>query len=81
MHVVERADGRLRAKPYGALRRIKCEYRDGVLTLRGIVSTYYLKQIAQEAVATLDGIERVDNRIDVYEGANTAEGQDFQQDG
>ena len=36
-----------------------------MLVLRGCLPTYYLKQIAQEAVAPLEGVERIDNRIQV----------------
>jgi len=38
---------------------------DGVLVLRGCLPTYYLKQIAQEVVAYLEGVESVDNQIQI----------------
>jgi osmotically-inducible protein OsmY len=63
--VVERAESELRRNAYVALKNIACEYREGVLTLNGCLPTYYLKQVAQEAVARLNGVERVDNRIEV----------------
>ncbi len=50
---------------YGPLRRVRCEYHDGLLTLHGRLPSYYLKQVAQEAVARLDGVSRVENRIEV----------------
>jgi hypothetical protein len=49
-----RAD--LRLAPYTELARVTCTLRDGVLTLNGSVSSYYLKQIAQRIV--LDRLER-----------------------
>jgi len=55
----------LRSNPYLALKNISCDLLDGVLVLRGCLPTYYLKQIAQEAVASLEGIERIDNQIQV----------------
>ena len=51
--------------PYLALKNVSCEYRDGVLTLRGYLPSYYLKQIAQTIVANLEGVERLVNAIEV----------------
>jgi osmotically-inducible protein OsmY len=60
------AERRLRSNPYLALKNVSCDSLDGgVLILRGCVPSYYLKQIAQQAVASLDGIERIDNQIEV----------------
>jgi hypothetical protein len=64
-HLAERAESELRRNGYVALKNIACEYRDGVLVLNGCLPTYYLKQVAQEAVAHLAGIEHVENRIEV----------------
>lgn len=41
------------------------ECRDKVLVIRGSVPTFYLKQLLQDALKQLDGIYRVDNRVDV----------------
>jgi hypothetical protein len=60
----------LRSNPYLALRNISCEWLDGVLVLRGCLPSYYLKQVAQEAVASLEGIERIDNQIEVVPGGS-----------
>jgi hypothetical protein len=40
------AEARLLNSPYLELRRVSCEFHEGVLTLRGNVPRYYLKQIA-----------------------------------
>ena len=58
------ARSRLRGNPYPALKDIACEYRAGTLTLRGRLPSFYLKQRAQEAVARIEGVERIDNRIE-----------------
>jgi CheY-like chemotaxis protein len=63
--VAERAEGRLRRNAYLALKNITCECRDGVLTLRGSLPTWYLKQVAQATVAGVEGVGRVENRIEV----------------
>jgi osmotically-inducible protein OsmY len=61
----ELAERRLRSSSYPALRNISCEYLNGVLVLRGCVETYYLKQVAQEVVAHLEGVGRIDNQLQV----------------
>ena len=37
----------------------------GRVTLRGSVSSYYAKQMAQEAVRKLDGVEEIANELEV----------------
>lgn len=59
------AEVRLRSNSYLALKNVSCEYHEGVLTLRGCLPTYYLKQMAQTAVARLDGVKRIVNEIEV----------------
>jgi osmotically-inducible protein OsmY len=63
--VVEGAERCLRCNSYLALKNVSCEFNEGILTLRGCLPTYYLKQIAQTAVARLDGVNRVNNQIEV----------------
>ena len=51
---------------YHAVRRVGCELRDGTLTLRGQVPSYFLKQIAQTVVRRgLHASVRIDNRVEV----------------
>ena len=59
------AQARLHKNPYPALKRVSCEFRDGSLILRGCLPTFFLKQMAQAAVAELAGVDRIDNRIEV----------------
>ena len=59
------AERGLRSSRYSALKHVSCDYQGGVLVLRGCLPSYYLKQIAQEAVAALEGVERIDNQIQV----------------
>jgi osmotically-inducible protein OsmY len=63
--VVEEVRSRLQGMAYHALKQIVCEYRDGTLVLRGRLPSYYLKQVAQTAVARVAGVERVVNQIEV----------------
>ena len=57
------AQSRLRTSNYLELRRVSCEFHEGVLTLRGRVPTFYLKQIAQELIRQLDGVVEINNRL------------------
>jgi len=63
--IAQQAEERLRGNSYLALRNISCEYREGVLTLRGRLPSYYLKQIAQNLVAELDSVHTLVNAIDI----------------
>ena len=59
------AQSRLHKSGYYELHLVSCEFHEGVLTLRGRVSSYYLKQLAQELIRRLDGTEEVNNRLEV----------------
>ena len=61
----ELAERRLRSNSHLALKGVSCENLDGVLFLRGRLPTYYLKQLAQEAVVGLAGVQRIDKQIRV----------------
>ena len=59
------AESRLQTSGYPQLRKVSCEFHEGVLTLRGQVSTFHLKQIAQTLVRRLEGIGEINNRLEV----------------
>lgn len=63
--VSDQAEAAIRQSRYSALRNVCCEYHEGVLTLRGAVPTYFLKQIAQSLVAAIPGVEAIHNRTKV----------------
>lgn len=60
---------RLGSSGYLALRRIRCECDGDVLSLRGCVPSYFLKQVAQAIAGDTAGIRRVDNQIQVLSSA------------
>jgi hypothetical protein len=41
------------------------QFKGGVLTVRGRVPTFYLKQIVQTRLRDLDGVRQIDNQVDV----------------
>lgn len=63
--IAEVAMERLRDSPYKAMRRISCECKHGVLFLRGRLVSFHEKQVAQEAVARIDGVTQVVNEVEV----------------
>lgn len=65
------AQASLRAIRYAGLRSLGCECREGVLVLSGIVSRYFLKQLAQEAVRHLQDVVLIDNQIEVVDMARS----------
>ena len=64
--IVELAEHQLKVTDSRFSRCVSCHFQDGTLVLQGQVPTYYLKQIAQTAVAAIPGVEQVDNRIQVF---------------
>jgi osmotically-inducible protein OsmY len=65
--VVSKATERLRSVPSLAALNVSCEFEGGVLILRGTVQSFFEKQLAQEAVLKLDGVDSVANEIAVVE--------------
>jgi len=63
--VTEAAKDRLQRSPYTTVRNVSREYDEGVLLLRGRLPTFYHKQLAQEAVAGLNGVWQVVNETEV----------------
>ena len=63
--VVQAAKDRLRSNPHWPVRRVTCECDEGRLLLRGSLSCFFHKQLAQEAVADVDGVVQVINEIEV----------------
>jgi hypothetical protein len=65
--IEEEAEKRMQQSLYPELRRVLCNYRHGILTLYGVVSSFHVRQIAQELVQDLEGIEIIDNQLVVEE--------------
>lgn len=61
----EAATACLQNSPYQAVRRVLCECHQGILFLRGHLSSFYEKQVAQETVAKVKGVTQVRNEIEV----------------
>ena len=48
--ILDRARSVLRGYAYSSLRRLDCSVENGVLTVRGVLPSFYLKQVVQEAL-------------------------------
>jgi hypothetical protein len=55
----------LRQSPIPALRKLSIEETDAVVVIQGMVSSYYYKQLAQEAVMPMLGQRQLCNRVAV----------------
>jgi hypothetical protein len=55
----------LRESAHPALRRLSVEQTDTALVIKGSVSSYYLKQLAQEALKGLSGPRTLINQVQV----------------
>jgi len=48
---------------YPELRRVLCNFKHGILTLYGVVSNLRVRQVAQELIQGIEGIEIIDNQL------------------
>ncbi len=51
--------------PYIAPKTLRFETSEGRVTLRGRVGTYFQKQMAQEAIRRIDGVQEIANELEV----------------
>jgi osmotically-inducible protein OsmY len=58
-------EARMRQSGYYELREVSCDFHEGVLTLRGCVTSYHLKQLAQSLALSLEGVEELNNKLEV----------------
>ncbi len=63
--ILQAARERLEATRIYELSRLHCEVQDEVLVIMGTVSSFYFKQLAQEAVKAVPGIQQILNQTDV----------------
>ncbi len=57
-----------RGSRHAALLNVQCTVRDGVLIIHGRVPTFYAKQMAQSLARKVDGVQHIDNRVEVATG-------------
>jgi osmotically-inducible protein OsmY len=60
-----RISSAIRTNPHLMRRKVHFETQGGRVVLRGTVGTYYQKQMAQEALRRLDGVDEIENNLEV----------------
>jgi osmotically-inducible protein OsmY len=61
----DRVAAAIAQNPYLAARRLDFDSEGGNITLRGEVNSYFQKQMAQEAIRSLDGVSGIENHLEV----------------
>lgn len=54
--------------PHLSNRKVNCRAHANCVVIEGEVNSFYEKQLAQEALREVKGIERVENNLDVVTG-------------
>jgi osmotically-inducible protein OsmY len=65
MQLKDRVASRLEQNPHLSMRTLRCEAAEGHVVLRGTVRSYYQKQMAQEMLKTVDGVDTIENQLEV----------------
>jgi osmotically-inducible protein OsmY len=55
----------IESNPYLAGRKLRFEAEEGRVVLRGKVASYFQKQMAQEALRHIDGLQQIENHLEV----------------
>lgn len=63
--ILAAAEARLQSSKHAPLRQIRCDVRDVMIVLTDVVTSYYLKQLAQTTILRIGDDYRVENRLRV----------------
>jgi osmotically-inducible protein OsmY len=61
----DQVQGALSSSPYLSSREVQVETSNGHVRLQGTVGTFFQKQMAQELVRRIDGVQMIENRLQV----------------
>lgn len=61
----DRVTTALERNPYVGRRNLRFETSQGRVVLRGVVDSYFQKQMAQEAIRHIDGVSEISNELEV----------------
>ena len=61
----EQINSAIQSSPYLAGRQLRYEAAEGRIVLKGVVSSFFQKQMAQEALRGIRGLEQIDNQLEV----------------
>lgn len=65
LQLSERVHSILENNPHVPHRSLRFETNAGHVVLKGVVRSYYQKLMAQEALLHIDGVEQVENQLEV----------------
>jgi hypothetical protein len=63
INFAERVEVAVQSSPYLSGRKLRIETEAGRVVLHGTVGTYFQKQMAQEALRRVAGVEAIENRL------------------
>jgi len=63
--LAERVDQAIATNPYLAGRKLRFETAGNRVVLQGTVGSFFQKQMAQEALRRVVGVERIENHLEV----------------
>ena len=63
--LLDQIEGALSSSPHVPSRQVHVETIDGNVRIEGTVGTFFQKQMAQEVVRRLDGVQRIENQLQV----------------
>lgn len=63
--LADRIDSAIVQSPYFADRKLRVRTGDDYVVVEGVVESYFHKQMAQETLLRIDGVRRIDNRLEV----------------
>jgi len=63
--LIDQVHTALEQSPYVTGRKLRFESEHGRVTLRGVVQSYFQKQMAQEALRRIEGIQEIFNELEV----------------
>jgi osmotically-inducible protein OsmY len=68
--LLHRIDRAIQQNPHATRRRIFLESTQGRVILRGKVDTFYQKQMIQESLRGIDGIDAISNLLEVEDAVS-----------
>lgn len=64
----DRVDFAITNSPYLVGRKLRFEEEQGRVVLRGVVNSFFQKQMAQEALRRVEGVGEIENELEVMWG-------------
>ena len=64
-HLRDRVEKAIEDAPHLNRQHLRFEANEGHVTIKGTVGTYFQKQMAQEALRRIDGVEAINNELEV----------------